>query len=56
MVEDVMPDRMHQVRLAESHAAIDEQRIVRARRRFSDGAARRMRELVRGPTMKVSNE
>ena len=43
-----MADRVHQMRLAESHAAVDEQRVVGPRRRFGHGAARRMRELVRG--------
>ena len=37
---------MHQMRLAETHAAINEQRVVRARGRLRDRAARRMRELV----------
>ena len=48
MVEDVVPDRVHQVRLAESHAAVDEQRVVGPRRRLGDGAAGGVRELVRG--------
>ena len=42
-----MPDRVHQMRLAETHAAVDEQRVVGARRRFGDRAAGRVRELVR---------
>ena len=45
--QHVVPDRVHQVRLAESDAAVDEQRVVRARRRFGDRAAGGMRELVR---------
>ena len=49
MLEHVLTDRMHQVRLAKSHAAVDEQRVVRARRRFGDRAARGMRELIRRP-------
>ena len=48
VVQHVVPDRVHQVRLAEPHAAVDEQRVVRARRRFGDGAAGGVRELVRG--------
>ena len=32
VVEDVVPDRVHQVRLAQAHAAVDEQRVVGARR------------------------
>ena len=47
MLHDVVADRVHQVRLAEPHAAVDEERVVRARRRFGDGAARGVRELVR---------
>ena len=46
--EDVLPDRVHQMRLSQSHAAVDEQRVVRSRRRLGDRAARRMRELIRG--------
>ena len=42
-----MPDRVHQVRLAEPDSAVDEQRVVGARRRFGDGAARGVRELIR---------
>ncbi len=42
-----MPDRVHQVRLAETDAAVDEQRVVRPRRRLRHRAAGRMRELVR---------
>ena len=47
VLQHVVPDRVHQVRLAEPDAAVDEQRVVRARRRFGDGAARGVRELVR---------
>ena len=47
MLQHVVTDRVHQVRLAETHAAVDEQRVVRTRRRFGDGAARGVRELVR---------
>src|SRR6188508_41923 len=36
------------MRLAETDAAVDEQRVVRTRRRFGDGAAGGMRELVGG--------
>ena len=45
--EHVVPDRVHQMRFAESHAAVEEQRVIRARRRFRNGAARGMRELIR---------
>ena len=47
VLQHVLPDRVHQVRLAQPHAAVDEQRVVRARRRFGDGAARGVRELIR---------
>ena len=47
VLQHVVPDRVHQVRLAEPHAAVDEQRVVRARRRFGDRAAGRVRELIR---------
>ena len=45
--QHVVPDRVHQVGLAQTHPAVDEQRVVRARRRFRDRAAGRVRELVR---------
>ena len=45
--QHVVPDRVHQMRLAEAHAAVDEQRVVGARRRFGHRAAGRVRELVR---------
>ena len=47
MLQHVLPDGVHQVRLAESHAAVDEQRVVGAGRRLGDGAAGRVGELVR---------
>src|SRR2546426_3166917 len=47
-VEDLVPDRVGQMRLAESHAAVDEQRIVVIARLGRDGLARRVCELVRG--------
>ena len=47
--EHVAADRVHQVRLAQAHAAVDEQRVVGPRRRFRDRAAGRVRELVRRP-------
>ena len=43
----LMPDRVQQVRLAESDAAVDEQRVVRARRQLGHGLAGRLRELIR---------
>ena len=47
VLQHVLPDRVHQVRLAQPHAAVDEQRVVRARRRLRDRAAGRVRELIR---------
>ena len=47
VLQHVVPDRVHQVRLAETHAAVDEQRVVRTRRRFGHRAARRVRKLIR---------
>src|SRR5690606_41829876 len=44
--EDRVTDRMHQVRLAQADAAIDEERIVHARRRLRHGTTRRGRQLV----------
>ncbi len=49
MLHDVVADRVHQVRLAETDAAVDEERVVRSRRRFRNGAARRVRKLIRRP-------
>src|SRR5690606_32894162 len=39
-------DGMHQVRLAEPHAAVDEQRVVRAARVLADLHGGRARELI----------
>jgi hypothetical protein len=49
VLHHVMADRVHQVRLAEPDAAMNEQRVVRSRRRFRYRAARGVRELVRWP-------
>jgi len=38
---------VHQVRLAESRRAVNEERVVRLARRFGDGVCRGRRELVR---------
>ena len=43
-----MRDRVHEMRLAEPDAAVEEERVVGAGRRFGDGAGRGVRELVRG--------
>ncbi len=45
--DDIVPDGVHQVRLPESHPAVDEQRVVRSRRRFGDRTTGGVRELVR---------
>ena len=47
MLQHVLPDRVHQVCLAKPHAAVDEQRVVGAGRRFGDRAACGVRKLVR---------
>src|SRR5262245_48503970 len=44
--EHVVPNRVHQMRLAKAHAPVQEQRVVRTRWRFGHGAARRMRKLI----------
>ena len=47
MLQDVLSDGVHQVRLAQSDPAVDEERVVRSRRRFGDGSTRGVRKLVR---------
>ncbi len=44
---DVLRDGLEQVRLAEAGAAVDEERVVRLRRRFGDGERGRVREAIR---------
>ena len=39
-------DRMHQMRLAQAHAAVQEQRIIRHARRLDDRKRRRVRKVV----------
>ena len=46
--QDLLGDRVHQVRLAEADAAVEEERVVGARRRLRDGARRGVGELVGG--------
>ena len=46
VLQHVLPDRVHQVGLAETDAAVDEQRVVGARRGFGDGPAGGVGELV----------
>src|SRR5689334_5912212 len=43
---DKLADGLHEMRLAETHAAIDEQRIVCSRRRLGDSETRCMRDFV----------
>ncbi len=43
---DVLPDRLHQVRLAESHPAVNEERVVSARGRLRDRETGGVRDLV----------
>ncbi len=47
MLVDVVRDRLQQVRLPQPGAAVDEQRVVRLRRRFGDRECGRVREAVR---------
>ena len=44
--DHVLPDRLHQVRFAKSDAAINEERVIGARRRLCDRQRRRVRDLV----------
>src|SRR6476620_2793504 len=43
---DILADRLHQVRLSESDAAINKERIVCSRGRLRDRQAGRMRDLI----------
>ena len=47
MLADVLGDRLQEVRLAEPGAAVDEERVVRLRRRLGDRERGRVRETVR---------
>src|SRR5207244_13211017 len=47
-LEDLMPDRVGEMCLAETDAAVDEERIVMVARLGRDGLAGRVRELIRG--------
>ena len=47
VLENVLPDRVHQMCFSQPHAAVDEQGVVGARRRFRHGTACGMSELVR---------
>ena len=47
VLQHVLPDRVHQMGFAEPHATVDEQRVVRARRRLGDGPRRSVRKLIR---------
>ena len=46
-LEHAVPDRVHEVRLAQPHAAVQEQRVVRHRRRLGDRLRGGVREPVR---------
>jgi hypothetical protein len=50
VLQHVVPDRVHQVRLAETDPAVDEAGC-KARRRFRHRAAGRVRELFDDPTV-----
>ena len=43
---DVLADRLHQVRLAQSYASVNEKRVVGASRRLRDCEACRMRDFI----------
>ena len=47
--EDVVPDRVHEVRLAQPHPAVDVERVVRPRRRLGHCPRRGFGKLVRRP-------
>ena len=47
VVGDVVGDRLEQVRLAKAGSPVDEERVVRPRRRFGYSQSRRVRETVR---------
>ncbi len=49
LLAEVMSDGLHQMGLAEPHAAIEEERVVALRRLPGDGLASGMREAVGGP-------
>ncbi len=49
VLADVVADRLQEVRLAETGAAVDEERVVRLRRRLGDGERGRVREAIRRP-------
>src|SRR5438093_3838973 len=46
---DELADRLHQMGLAQAHAAVNEQRVVRARRRLRDGKTGGVRNFVVRP-------
>ena len=46
MLDDVMTDGVHQVRLSKTDAAVNKERVVRTRRRFGDSAARGVGKLI----------
>jgi hypothetical protein len=48
MLADVLGDRLQEVGLAETRPAVDEERVVRLRRRLRDGERGRVGEAVRG--------
>ena len=47
MLQHVVTDGVHQMRFAESHTTVDEQRVVGPRRRLRHGAAGGVRKLIR---------
>ena len=49
LCDDVLPNRLHQVGLAETDAAVNEKRVIGASRGLSDRKAGRMRDLIVWP-------
>ena len=48
VLEHVAADRVHQMGLAKTHSAVDEERVVGPRGRLGHSPCRRVRKLVRG--------
>ena len=46
LAENGVPDGVHEMGLAQTHASVNEERIVGARGRIGDGLARRLGELI----------
>src|SRR4029077_17262685 len=53
---NVLADRLHQMRLAESYAAVNKQRVISPGRRLPHRQTGRMRDLVRSEERRVGRE